>query len=89
MACDERNHRVLEQALTKMREERNELRRQNMSLHDDVVGLEAKLRRLEIWARDLENALNIVNEKGAEAQVLVEDIEVKIQEVAAALARNV
>lgn len=46
MTCDDRWHRSLEQALAKMREERNELRKQNKSLRGNVTGLEAKLRRL-------------------------------------------
>ena len=88
MACDKRNHCALEQALVKMREERNELRRQNTSLHGNVVGLEAKVRRLEVVAKDLEYALDIANEKVAEAQVLVENIEVKIRGMAMVLARH-
>ena len=52
MACDERGHRALEQALTKMREERNEQTDRARSLHGNVVGLEAKIRSLEVTLHD-------------------------------------
>ena len=48
-----------------MREERERVRRQNTSLHGNVVGLEAKVRRLEVVAKDLANMRWILqNEKG-------------------------
>ena len=73
MSCDERNHRALEQALERMREERNDQTDRARSLHGNVVGLEAKVRDLEVALRD---AL----ERGAAAQCRVEKTEAIIAE---------
>jgi predicted nucleic acid-binding Zn-ribbon protein len=79
MACDERGHRALEQALAKMREERNEQTDRARRLHGNVVGLEAKV-------RDLEVALHDALERGAEAQVRAEKAEATIVEMQVVLA---
>lgn len=79
MACDERGHRALEQALTKMREERNEHTDRARHLHGNVVGLEAKVRDLEVALRD---AL----ERGAAAQCRAETAEALIAKVQAEVA---
>ena len=71
MACDDRGHHVLEQALTKMREERNEQTDRARHLHGNVVGLEAKVRDLEVALRD---AL----ERGAAVQCRAETAEALI-----------
>ena len=65
MACNKRNHCGLEQALEKMRRERNVARTEAANLFSSVV-------RLKMTAQNLETALHEALEKGAEAQVQAE-----------------
>ena len=78
MSCNERNHRALEQALDKMREERDEQTKRAKGLHGNVVGLEAKI-------RELETALDRANERNAEVLARAERAETKIVEIEAVL----
>jgi hypothetical protein len=52
MACDERGHRALEQAIGNMREQRDQQTRKATSLQDNLVGLEAKVQRLQDELRE-------------------------------------
>jgi len=79
MACDERGHRALEDALTKMREERNEQTDRALRLHGNVVGLEARIRDLETALHDLRSLL-------ACAQVQAEIADRTIAKIRAVLA---
>jgi chromosome segregation ATPase len=82
MACDERNHRALEAALTKMREERNSQTKMVRSLHGNVVGLEAKVRNLET---DLRKS----RQTEYEALSHVEQLKFRIAEICSMIAEGV